>query len=276
MFLVKIESVSAIGIISHPISIENSLSGEVAEDTLIILNPSMDNVSLNLTATGKIASWIKFYKNKETIAPIDKLDIAGRNKADISVKFIIPKETKKGEYTGNIRLIQINKTTSSKIEQAIKINVSDNEVIGFKTSVMPKEKEFKTDRPLEIRIIYNNTGNSSIAPQILLKLYSSSNEQVYQANYAFPENEPIITPGSIREIPSIKVPIDSFDNDKYSGELFFAYKDFSQTQKFDFKIDSRLKNNNKIVGQITITLTLIAVLGTVYNLINKKKVKSRL
>lgn len=275
IFIFFPKTILAVGIISDPIRIDNTLKGEVAEKTLIILNPGNKEEVLRLAASGEIASWIKFFENRETVMPISKLSIPARSKKNISVRFVVPENAEPKPYQGMIRIIQVSKETSKKIDQPFKINVTKNEKIRFDTKIMPKNNYFDSDNPFELRIIYENKGNVSVMPQTKLQIYNSDKNIVFDEEYPFPKDEPIISPGSAREIPAIKIPIESLATDRYKGKISFAFKDYSTSQEFNFDIKNNSKPPVKISSAFILGIVSIAALGGgVKFLLKKYKNKS--
>lgn len=243
-------SASAIGQVTEPIYIKNGLKGEEIREILFLINTEKEDVEVELMADGQVRDWIKF--STDHSETINKIMIPSGSQINAFANIQIPEETPNGEYRGNISVIKtgngINNskdTVSSvlqKIDREITIQVGGDEYVHFTASVIPDKYDFTAGEPLNIRFIYDNQGNTSIQPQIQLKIIKDENV-IHKVIYPFPENMPSIKPSSQYEVPSIEIPTTTMENGRYLAKIEFLNNDKSYLEKeFTFSVGGQ--NNN--------------------------------
>lgn len=243
-------SASAIGQVTEPIHIKNGLKGEEIREALFLINTEKEDVEVELMADGQVKDWIKF--STDHSGTINKIMIPSGSQINAFAHIQIPKETPNGEYRGNISVIKTGNSMDDgkenissilqKIDREITIRVSGDEFIHFAVSVIPDKYDFTAGEPLDIRFIYDNQGNTSIQPQIQLKVIKDENV-IHKVIYPFPENIPSIKPSSQYEIPSIEIPTTIMENGKYLAKIEFLNNGKSYLEKeFTFSVGGQDNN----------------------------------
>lgn len=242
-------SVSAIGQVTEPIHIKDGLKGEEIQEELFLINTEKEDVEVGLIAEGGVQDWVKFYTS--TSGPIDKIMIPSGAQMNLFARILIPRETPNGEYKGNISIIKANTATKNdkdthsdlmqKIDREITIQVSDDEFIRFSASIIPSEYDLNAGEPLDIRFIYDNRGNTSIEPQVKIKIIKDDNT-IHNAIYPFPDDTGPIKPSSRYEIPSIEIPTATLDNGKYLAKVELLNQGKTYLEKY-FNFSIRMQND---------------------------------
>jgi hypothetical protein len=278
--LLSLQSALAIGQITEPIDIKDALRGQEVTATLTLLNSGEGQAAFDVKAEGQIAAWASFYKieDKKLESPVTRLFIPAKSYLDATVKFTVPTDAPNGKYTGVIAVMSVpvelkeTGTTSSNVSQRVdrqvSITVSDKEVVSFDVSVIPDKYDFALGEPLKIRIIYDNHGNTSIDPQVQVKI-KNDEQTFYNAIFPYPESETAVRSGSQQEIPALEIPITNLADGNYWAELDFLYKGESRLKKqFSFTIGTKSKEPGKVLGASTLMDNLkdnwwVAVLAVV-------------
>jgi hypothetical protein len=249
----------AIGQITEPIDIKDALRGQEVIATLTLLNSESGEATYELKAEGQVASWASFYKidDKKLASPITRLQIPPKSYMDATAKFSVPSDVPNGKYTGVVAVLSVpeaneNNATSSSVSQRVDrevaITVSDKEVVSFDVSVIPAKYDFAEKELLKIRIIYDNSGNISIDPQIQVKI-KNDNQTFYNAIFPYPENETAVRPGTQQEITALEIPTTNLAIGRYRAELDFLYKGESKLKKeFTFSIGAQNEPAGKVLG----------------------------
>jgi len=294
--LAGFKNVLAIGQITEPIDIKDALRGQEVTAILTLLNSESGEATYELKAEGQIAPWASFYKidDKKLASPITRLQIPPKSYLDATVKFSVPSDTPNGKYTGVVAVLSVpeaneNNATSSSVSQRVDrevaITVSDKEVISFDVSVIPAKYDFAEKELLKIRIIYDNSSNISIDPQIQVKIKNDS-QTLFNAIFPYPENETAVRPGTQQEITALEIPTTNLAVGRYRAELDFLYKGESQLKKeFTFSIGTPSEPANKVLGAAAIfdnlknnwwlvVLALVLILAIVAVLIFFRRAKN--
>lgn len=236
-----------IGQTTDPIYIENALRGNEYQETMIIINTEKTDSTITFAAQGTINGWAAFYKFNDFSDQLVEISMKPGEVRNVSVVFSIPQDTPNGTYKGFVSAVKkpeessiaegSSTSVSQKIDREVTISVNDNEIIAFEVSVIPKTYDLLKNEMLEIRLIYDNRGNTSIAPQAQIKI-KREDMVVYNSIYPYPESEPKVKPGAIYEIPVIQIPTTNFEKGKYRAEMSFLQNgQVIFEKKFGFSVD---------------------------------------
>lgn len=237
-------SAHAIGQITEPIDIKNALREKTYNETITAVNTESTASTIQLSAEGDIAGWVRFYKNAKDTDNIIDVEVSANSRIDVIAKFTIPTGTPNGSYHGNVSVFKkagestsdtdgSKSSLSQKIDREITVEVNDTENIIFDASLIPETYDLNQGQSLKIRVIYDNRGNVEIKPQIGLKIKQEENV-FYNAVFPYPDSQPGVGPYSIFEIPALEIPTSSLQNGKYNaiftiaeGNKFSINKDFT-------------------------------------------------
>lgn len=283
------QSVSAIGIIANSIVVENAIRGEEIQGTLKVFNSSKKESSFNLTAEGDVKDWASFYLPKDLDNPITQVTIASKAYSpEMVVVFKIPEDAPNEEYTGELVVISApkeqdgeegtNAAVLQKVTKKVSIAVTDNEIIDLRASVILKNHDLEKDESLRVRIIYDNQGNISMSPQVQFRIKKDEGGQsVYNVIHPYPENERLVKPLAIHEIPTIQIPTNGFEDGKYVVEVNFLYngevilKDNSSFTIKSSSEDNALNVKNAGIGATEIAIGIVALVLVLLVIKRKKK-----
>lgn len=271
-----------IGQTTDPIVIKNALRGNEYQQNMIIINTEKTDSTIALAGQGDAGKWAEFYKLNDFSAQLSELSMKSGEVRSVSVVFKIPQDTPNGEYKGFISAIKkpdassanegSSTTVSQKIDREVTIDVNDNEVVSFEVSVIPKTYDLAKGEMLEIRLVYDNRGNTSITPQAQIKI-KKDDQTVYNSIYPYPEDKPGVKPGAVYEIPAIQIPTNNFEKGKFRAEMSFLVDGKTVFEKkFGFSVDMfssgdqagvvlGAKDKNIIKGITDIGLPLYAILA---------------
>ena len=194
-----------IGMMTEPIVIKNALRGQETVAVLSLFNSEDKEIIYELKSEGEIAEWMSFYQVDDTDLekPITEIQIPAKSSIKAVVKFIIPKDTPNGEYTGKASIVtapqekneeeKMKVALRQKVGRKVSITVIDKEILEFKTSIIPLKYKMEKGEPLEIKVIYDNKGNVSIKPDIQLQI-SENGRKVFNAIFPYPEGEKVVKP----------------------------------------------------------------------------------
>lgn len=279
--LIPIETLG-IGQTTDPIAIKNALRGNEYQQTMIIVNTEKTDSTIAFAAHGDIDKWATFYKFNDFSTQLSDVVLKTGEVRNVSVVFKIPQDTPNGEYKGFISAVKKNDSSSSsegsstsvsqEINREVTIDVNDNEVVSFEVSVIPKTYDLVKGEMLEIRLVYDNRGNTNITPQAQIKI-RKDDQTVYNSIYPYPENEPGVKPGAVYEIPAIQIPTNNFEKGKFRAEMnFLVDGKMIFEKKFGFSVDMLgaddqaglvlgANDKNLIKGITDIGLPLYAILA---------------
>lgn len=238
----------AIGQTTDPIVISNALRGKEYLQTMIVVNTEKTDAKIGFSAEGQIGEWALFYKLGDLKTELGDITMKAGEVRNISVVFQIPDGTPNGKYKGFISAIKKSDTDSSiegsgsavsqKINREVTITVNDKESVVFEVSVIPRTYDLEKDELLSIRLIYDNRGNVSIAPQAQIKIKNETGTTLYNSIYPYPESEAPVKPGEIREIPALEIATNKFEKGKYMAEMSFSEGGkVLYSKNFEFSID---------------------------------------
>ena len=246
-------AVFAIGQTTDPIVIENALRGNEYQRTMIIINTEKSDSQMSVEASGQIGEWAEFYKQDDFQSPFFEVAMKSGEVLNVSVLFKVPADTPNGEYKGFISAIKksdslgetdgSSTSVSQKIDREVTIKVNDDEIVSFEVSIIPKTYDLAENEMLSIRLIYDNRGNTSISPQAQIKI-KKDGQTVHNAIYIYPENQPLVRPGGIYEIPVIEIPTSNFEKGKYVAEMsFLTGEKIILEKKFGFSVGTINESN---------------------------------
>lgn len=246
-------STFAIGMMTKPIVFENVLRGQTVEETLTVLNSDDQDIIYQLSASGEIKEWTKFYQkdDKNLENPITEISVPANSKLNLIVAFTIPEDTPNGTYTGEVAIATVpgtgNKEKMSvsiaqRVSRQVSIAVTDKEILDFDTSIIPNKYSLASGDPLIIKVIYTNNGNVSIKPDIHLKIIRiKTGEVIHNAIYPYPENEAAVKPFERKILPEfIKWQTAGYPKERYRAEievLLNGKKYFEKSFRFRVGVD---------------------------------------
>lgn len=283
--LIAPSAIFAIGQVTAPIIMSDALRGESFQKIMTIVNTEQKEIDVDILAEGDIKEWVKFYKKDDLENEIDNIKMSEMKRLKIIAEILIPTDIANGEYSGSLCVIRkpdessVKEGESSasilqKISRKVAITVSDNEIIKFTASVIPNKYNLKKDEPLNIRFIYDNQGNISLSPQIHLKI-TQNGKSVHNAIYPYSEDEPPVSPLSLREIPKLTIQTIGYKKGNYNAEIkILNDKEILFEKNFYFSIGSTVKgisiagfnnitknNLDKIFGTMAMIAALIILIS---------------
>lgn len=267
----------AIGQTTDPIVINNALRGKEYQQTMIVVNTEKTDAKIGFSAEGQIGEWAHFYKLGDLKTEFGGITMKPGEVRNVSVVFKIPDGTPNGKYKGFVSAVKRSDSdgaiegsgsaVSQKINREVTITVNDKESVAFEVSVIPQTYDLKNDELLSIRLIYDNRGNVSIAPQAQIKIKNET-ETIHNSIYPYPESETPVKPGEIREIPAIVIPTSKLEKGKYMAEMAFSEGgEIIYSKNFEFSIGiydvgstvgAASEVGNKSVIKITGNMNLLA------------------
>ncbi len=265
---------SAIGQITSPIIISDALPSESYEEELMIIGERTASSTIVLSAAGEIADWVSFYKPENLDQKIDSISLPAGDSAKVIAKIKIPANASLGKHIGLVSVAlgtvnnEINNQSGAyvtqKIDREVNINVSSQQKINFDVSAIPETYDLSLNEPLNIRIIYDNQGNTNIAPDIHLKMQTGDNV-VYSVIFPYPDNTPETKPGTQFEIKSLQIPTTGLGSGKYVVNLDFYNNDTLSLQKhFSFSLRTAPEKQSLLAGffsQMNKQIPLFFLLG---------------
>jgi uncharacterized membrane protein len=249
-----------IGQITKPIVILNALRGHEAVETITVLNSADEAAVYLLSAEGDIADWAEFYEVGDELfeRPITKITAPPKSYFDATVKFKVPDDAPNGTYRGEIVVKTAPPEESGsegasvavrlKVGREVTITVVDREIINMAVSVIPETYDVPAGEPLNIRLIYDNRGNVSVRPDVSFKI-TQADGTVFNAVFPYPEDEPAVKPGEIKEVPGISWHTGGRRNGAYTAELEFLVGG-EAVHKEDFRFTVGLHNGGFLLASL--------------------------
>ena len=205
-------SVFGIGMVTEPIVVDNILRGGEIMKTITVLNPEENEVFYSFGSEGGIEGWVTFFETDNLKEEIVKSTIPAKSYYDVTAKIKVPEGTPNGKYLGEIfvkkeakdeeRQGESSVSVAHRISREVSITVTDQEVIGIGTTMIPETYDLGQGQPLKIKIIYENTGNIVLEPGLHLKITNIKEEKVvFNAIFPYFEEEEPIRPGERRTMP---------------------------------------------------------------------------
>ena len=251
----------AIGIISSPIEARDVLRGQEIKEKLKILNSEEKEVEFALDAVGDIADWVVFYEN-DANSQITTTKIPAKSRKEIQVLIKIPNDIPNGEYRGSLNVKydpnqgkQKDKSFASVLQQVsreVLITVTDQEIINFSSSVTPQIYTLKKNEPLQINAVYYNSGNTSIKPDLQIKV-TKNGRNIFNAIFPYPENEGAVNPLETKKI-TVLYQTTGLEKGKYKADVavFLGEKEYHKDD-FAFTVgiaDSDSRKNLAFISKI--------------------------
>jgi hypothetical protein len=199
-FIIIAYSVNALGFGVSPSNIEisNAFKGKTYESVIGIFNSGSSSSNFVLNVSGDGSDWISFYKENKPNESVKNITISGNKNARLTVKFSIPQETPNGNYSPTIyvsMMPQDSTTEGSSSSISIQIPVEtlitvtgEQSLSGVVNSITTSNTEI--DRPLRIKVEFQNTGNVIATPTIKATIVKDNLtiDNVVYSEKSFPVN----------------------------------------------------------------------------------------
>lgn len=230
LFFLFPSSVFAVAQLTKPIEIRNALRGQEIVETMKVFNTEGKETAYGLSAKGDIENWAVFYEtnDRDFKQPITKVLVPAKSYIDVLVKFIVPKNTPNGSYSGEVVVSMMPNVNTPKesgtvavfqeIGREVFISVTDKEIIKVYTTVIPEKYDMKAGEDLRIKVSYENLGNVAIKPDLQLKILRGG-RVVFNAIFPYPEDKEAIKPLETQTMPIFEWQTDGQRNDKYKAEI---------------------------------------------------------
>jgi hypothetical protein len=176
LVIMIIPPASAVGIGIGPsdVQINNVLRGTSVERSLTLFNLGDSDSLVNLTTDGTAASWVTLYDPDAKDTPITAVTMKPRQNLPLIMRFTIPSDTANGVYNASIHA-KITPPQTAKIDvgvsaimeavSAITINVTGTQNVAGNVEYIIVDNS-EVNFPLPIHVLYRNTGNVAVSPQI--------------------------------------------------------------------------------------------------------------
>lgn len=301
IFLLLPGYVYALGQMSEPIFVSNALRGETIHEEVLVVNSDKSPVTVKLGADGQIRDWVEYYLIENMENKITTTTIPAEGTLRLMAVLKVPNDILNGEYKGALSVTSVPndliKTEESgasvmqKIDRQVTIIVSDTELIDIKnSSIIPSDYDLSVNEPLNIRIIYDNQGNVSLAPQIRLKIKKDKmsvedgegslglEKNIYDMIYPYPEDVKSVNPGSQFEINPILIQTTGWGAGKYLAQLEFYHNNEVLLEKnFSFSISDKkiitigIINKIDLLSYLWIIMFAVALIAMVVWQMKKRK-----
>lgn len=196
------------GMLTEPIVIQDVARGQEITEVLSLVNSEAKPMVYGLTTEGQIANWTSFFKTNDIANPIDKIELLPNSGVDVLAKFVVPNDAPNGTYAGQFVITTIpehsaaegaSASVSLRIGRDVSITVTDKEVVKLDSQIIPLSYGIAQNKPLEIKLIYDNQGNIALKPDVALKI-TRAGVSVFEAVFPYPENEQPIKPRERKEV----------------------------------------------------------------------------
>lgn len=177
LFLLIVLKVEASGLAMGPTSIriDNAVRGGEYEKYLFIHSTNNGELNLSANVTGNCSDWIYFYLMEDQTKPVTSFIVPANGDFTLLVKFKIPEDTPTGNYSSIIFVQQTPdavkpsdgnlSSVGIRVRSTADIAVTGNQIItGEIKSVTTADTEI--NRPLRIKVSFQNTGNVKEVPLI--------------------------------------------------------------------------------------------------------------
>lgn len=178
--LSDVKATTGLGITPAHIELTNLLKGESYYRSIRIFNPSNRSITLNLSASGDIESWVRFYRKGDLNHSITSITIEG-SKEEITVEFRIPRDIANGLYEGYVFAETIpdkNATNASvgsvklRLPVSVSATVTGTQILDGKVTNI-NTRDVEEGYPLRIGLDFINTGNVRAKPVIMIYITRS-------------------------------------------------------------------------------------------------------
>lgn len=274
-------NVFAIGMITEPIVIENILRGGKISETITVFNPENGEAIYQLGTSGQINGWVEFFEIGKPDIAVSKVNVPAKKYYDLTAVITIPDSTPNGEYIGEIFVKQEAKekpkegesavSISQMVSKAVKIKVTDQEVVKIETTLIPEAYDVKQEESLKIKVIYENLGNIALRPDLKLKISNTNDEKtVFNAIFPYPETEEAVKPGEKKTMPDFEWQTTGQPKGKYLAEITtLINNEVFGTKDFRFNIGDVSSDNKKnwgflagsFIGKSNLTLIWVIIGG---------------
>ncbi len=206
-FSLGVSNVGALGMMTQPIEVDKVLRGQTLKEELRVLNNSDRRGKLELAAVGEVKNWTSFFYQGEVVTDIE---ISPQTTEYIDVEIVIPQDIPNGTYQGELKakftpISSEDKGTSTyasvsqQISRAVRVGVTDQEIIELDASLSPESYIILAENPLKLKARYYNRGNIVLFPDLQLKI-SRDNKTIHNSIYPYPEDESPVSPLEQKEI----------------------------------------------------------------------------
>jgi len=281
----------AIGQMTEPIVFNDILRGQEVFSELKFVNSKAKDVIYQLKAEGHIADWTSFYgiEDKEFENPINKIEIPSKFTVSALVNFRVPQDTPNGEYKGVVAVIfapELDEETGMKVsvkqrvDRTVSITVTDEEIIDFEAITFPVEHDLGKNKPLEIKVSYENKGNISVKPDIELKILKNGNS-IFNAIFPYPETEEPVRPKKSKALPFIEWQTIGQESGSYKAEVkILLDNEILEEHSFTFHVSDSADEFLGFVakiggGNLTLSWFIIGIffliIGGILFFINKRR-----
>lgn len=249
-----------IGQITEPIVFENATKGQELKTNLQLINPESRSTAYVLSADGDIETWVNFYSPQDPSTPVERIELAPKSNLEMPVKITVPLGTPNGKYQGQLIIMtapeqneQADKsvTVQLKIGRDVSITVTDEEVVKLESQIIPRSFAIKKNKPLEIKMIYDNQGNVSLKPAVELEILRGENS-VFKAVFPYPDNQEPVKPLERKVIdPLISWQTTGQGPGEYQAKIAILLNgETAQVDDFKFRITSVKDNILAVVSKI--------------------------
>ena len=240
-----------IGQITSPIVQEDLLQGQEFKVEIQPYNSEESVQIFDLSTNGAVAGWAKFYATDdlEFKTPITEVSVQPRAYARAMAVFVVPEGTPNGLYNGGVAVAArapekgvgeegSNTSVVARVTRKVRITVTDQENIAFAVQVIPASFDVPNGGSLEVRFIYENTGNVNIRPDTRLKIIElESGRVVHEAIYIYPSDEEAVRVRTRKDMTYLEWPVGNQSSGRYRAEFSFEVAGQSYFEKeFKFTI----------------------------------------
>ena len=177
----RLGSAGGIGVGPTEMKITNAVRGTVYQDTIFVQFVGSENQRLQVSVSGDIVDWTKFYESARPSTPIQEVTARPGEWTYLTVKFSIPVDTQLSTATGDLwvsaappvgNIGNMIVGLQAKVEVTIGISGIAKIVTGKVTEVNLGDTE--VGQPVNLTVGVANTGNASARPEIAVKIISGS------------------------------------------------------------------------------------------------------
>jgi hypothetical protein len=165
------------GIGPSEINFPDTVRGGVYERSASIFYNGDSPTTLTLTTTGSAADWIEFYSlDGETV--LTEIDLDARATTPVLIRISIPSDASNGDYSATTVMVtkpvksdtkEVGASVSLQATLLIKIHVTGTQVVSG-TADMITVGDTEVNSPLQVTVLFRNTGNVMAGPDITLEI----------------------------------------------------------------------------------------------------------
>ncbi len=240
----------SIGMITDPLVVSNGLRGETAIRTVTVFNAGNEVSVYSLQQEGDVEGWITFF-DPESSEKIEEISVPSKSYKDILARVEIPKDAPNGSYTGEISISEKpgdpgekgTATITKMITRKVNIEVTDKEIKEIEATFIPEKYDLPLGEPLKVRVIYKNTGNVSLAPDLQVRIIKDDESVVFNAIFPYLEDGERISPGETKEIDPFLWQTAGEERGKYRAEMIvLSDTEPLKENHFNFNVGNVLHN----------------------------------